>query len=118
MAVSQWTMGKNFDTFLPMGPWLVTADEIADPHKLAISTTVNGETLQSSNTCEQIFRIPETIEFLSSVMTLEPGDVISTGTPAGVGFSYHPPKWLKAGDEVVVEVAGLGQLRNICVQES
>ena len=117
MAVSQWTMGKNFDTFMPMGPWLVTADEITDPHKLGISATVNGEKLQNSNTCEQIFRIPETIEFLSSVMTLEPGDVISTGTPAGVGFSFHPPKWLKAGDEVVVEVAGLGQLKNICVAE-
>jgi len=117
MAVSQWTMGKNFDTFLPMGPWLVTADEVADPHNLAISATVNGEKLQNSNTRELIFKIPETIEFLSSVMTLEPGDVVLTGTPAGVGFAYKPPKWLKAGDEVVIEVEGLGQLRNQCVAE-
>jgi 2-keto-4-pentenoate hydratase/2-oxohepta-3-ene-1,7-dioic acid hydratase in catechol pathway len=117
MAVSQWTMGKNFDTFLPMGPWIVTADEIADPHQLGISTTVNGERLQNSNTCELIFRIPETIEFLSGVMTLEPGDVVLTGTPAGVGFSWKPPRWLKAGDEVAVEVERLGQLKNMCVAE-
>lgn len=118
MSVSQWTMGKNFDTFMPMGPWLVTADEIADPHNLAISATVNGVKLQNSNTRELIFKIPETVAFLSSVMTLEPGDVISTGTPAGVGFSFKPPRWLKAGDEVVIEVEGLGQLRNPCVAEA
>lgn len=117
MAVSQWTMGKNFDTFAPMGPWLVTADEVADPHNLDIRATVNGEVLQNSNTRELIFRIPETIEFLSSVMTLEPGDIVSTGTPSGVGFSYRPPKWLKPGDEVVVSVEGLGELRNGCVAE-
>jgi len=116
-AVSQWTMGKNFDTFAPMGPYLVSADEIEDPHNLNISLTLNGETMQSSNTRELIFRIPETVEFLSSVMTLEPGDVVLTGTPAGVGFSHRPPKWLKPGDEVVVRVEGLGELRNTCVAE-
>jgi 2-keto-4-pentenoate hydratase/2-oxohepta-3-ene-1,7-dioic acid hydratase in catechol pathway len=117
LAVSQWVMGKTFDTFAPMGPYLVTADEIADPHNLTISLTVNGETLQNSNTKELIFKIPELVEFLSSIMTLEPGDIVSTGTPSGVGFSYNPPKWLKPGDEVVVTVQGLGELRNKCVAE-
>jgi 2-keto-4-pentenoate hydratase/2-oxohepta-3-ene-1,7-dioic acid hydratase in catechol pathway len=117
LAVSQWVMGKTFDTFAPMGPWLVTADEIEDPHNLNISLTVNGETLQNSNTRELIFKIPELVEFLSSIMTLEPGDIVSTGTPAGVGFSYKPPKWLKPGDEVVVKVDGLGELKNTCVAE-
>lgn len=118
MAVSQWTMGKNFDTFAPMGPWLVTADEIPDPHNLPITLTINGETLQSSNTRELIFKIPETLAFLSGVMTLEPGDVILTGTPAGVGFGRKPPRWLAPGDEVVVRVEGLGELRNFCVEEA
>jgi 2-keto-4-pentenoate hydratase/2-oxohepta-3-ene-1,7-dioic acid hydratase in catechol pathway len=117
MAVSQWTMGKNFDTFAPMGPWLVTADEIPDPHNLAITLTLDGETMQRSNTRELIFKIPETIAFLSSVMTLEPGDVVLTGTPAGVGFSRKPPRWLTPGAEVVVRVEGLGELRNTCIEE-
>jgi len=117
LAVSQWTMGKSFDTFAPMGPYLVSADAIEDPHSLDISLTVNGETLQHSNTRELIFKIPELIEFLSSIMTLEPGDVVSTGTPSGVGFSYNPPKWLKPGDLVVVKVEGLGELHNRCVAE-
>ena len=118
LAVSQWTMGKSFDTFAPMGPYLVTADEIRDPHNLNIALTVNGETLQNSNTRELIFKIPDLIEFLSSVMTLDAGDVISTGTPSGVGFSFTPPKWLKPGDEVVVSVEGLGHLRNTCIAEA
>jgi 2-keto-4-pentenoate hydratase/2-oxohepta-3-ene-1,7-dioic acid hydratase in catechol pathway len=117
LAVSQWVMGKTFDTFAPMGPYLVSADEIEDPHNLNISLTVNGETLQNSNTRELIFKIPELVEFLSSIMTLEAGDIVSTGTPSGVGFSYNPPKWLKPGDEVVVKVEGLGELRNTCVAE-
>jgi 2-keto-4-pentenoate hydratase/2-oxohepta-3-ene-1,7-dioic acid hydratase in catechol pathway len=116
-AVSQWTMGKNFDTFAPMGPYLVSADEIEDPHNLNITLTLNGETMQSSNTRELIFKIPETVAFLSSVMTLEPGDVVLTGTPAGFGFSHRPPRWLTPGDEVVVRVEGLGELRNRCVAE-
>ena len=118
LAVSQWVMGKSFDTFAPMGPYLVTADEIADPHALDISLTVNGETLQHSNTRELIFKIPYLVEFCSGIMTLEAGDIISTGTPSGVGFSYNPPKWLKPGDEVVVKVEGLGELRNTCVAEA
>lgn len=117
IATSQWTMGKNFDTFLPMGPWLVTTDEVPDPHCLRLTTHVNGEKRQDSNTGELIFNIPAIVEFLSSVMTLEPGDVVLTGTPGGVGFSFKPSKWLRAGDEVVVEVEGLGQLRNTCVDE-
>ena len=118
MATSQWMIGKTFDTFAPMGPYLVTADEVADPHNLDISLTINGETLQHSNTRELIFRIPELIAYLSSVFTLEPGDIISTGTPAGVGFSHKPPRWLKAGDEVIVRVEGLGELRNPVVAEA
>jgi 2-keto-4-pentenoate hydratase/2-oxohepta-3-ene-1,7-dioic acid hydratase in catechol pathway len=117
MATSQWMIGKTFDTFAPMGPYLVTADEIADPHNLNISLTVNDEVLQNSNTRELIFRIPELIAYLSSVFTLEAGDIISTGTPSGVGFSYKPPKWLKHGDQVVVKVEGLGELSNPCVAE-
>ncbi len=117
MATSQWMMGKTFDTFAPMGPYLVTADEVPDPHNLDISLTINGETLQHSNTKELIFRIPELIEYLSSVFTLEPGDVVSTGTPSGVGFSHNPPRWLRAGDDVVVRVEGLGELRNPVVAE-
>jgi 2-keto-4-pentenoate hydratase/2-oxohepta-3-ene-1,7-dioic acid hydratase in catechol pathway len=117
LAVSQWVMGKTFDTFAPMGPYLVSADEIADPHNLNISLTMNGETLQNSNTRELIFKIPDLVEFLSSIMTLESGDIVSTGTPSGVGFSYNPPKWLKPGDEIVVKVEGLGELKNVCVAE-
>jgi 2-keto-4-pentenoate hydratase/2-oxohepta-3-ene-1,7-dioic acid hydratase in catechol pathway len=112
MATTQWLMGKTCDTFAPMGPWLVTRDEIADPHALDISLEIGGEVLQHSNTRELIFKIPELIAHLSSVVTLEPGDVVSTGTPSGVGFARKPPRYLKAGDEVIVRVAGLGELRN------
>ena len=118
MATTQWLMGKSCDTFAPMGPALVTADEIADPHNLDISMTIHGEVLQSSNTKHLIFRIPDLIAYLSSVMTLEAGDVISTGTPAGVGFARKPPRFLVPGDECIVEVAGLGQLRNPVVAEA
>jgi 2-keto-4-pentenoate hydratase/2-oxohepta-3-ene-1,7-dioic acid hydratase in catechol pathway len=117
MATSQWLMGKTFDTFAPMGPCLVSADEIPDPHALDISLTLNGEVMQSSNTRHLIFRIPELIAFLSSVFTLEPGDVVSTGTPGGVGFARKPPRYLRPGDEVVVRVQGLGELRNPVIQE-
>ena len=102
MATTQWLMGKTFDTFAPMGPYLVSADEIPDPHALDISMTINGEVLQHSNTRELIFKIPELVAFLSSVITLEPGDVVSTGTPAGVGVARKPQRFLKAGDETVV----------------
>ncbi len=118
MATSQWMIGKTFDTFAPIGPAIVTADEIADPHTLDISLAINGETLQNSNTRELIFRVPDLIEYLSSVFTLEAGDIISTGTPSGVGLSFNPPRWLRPGDNIVVKVAGLGELRNPVVAEA
>ena len=118
MATSQWMMGKTFDTFAPLGPWIVTADEIADPHALDISLTLNGVRMQNSNTRNLIFRIPELIAFLSSVFTLEPGDVVSTGTPSGVGFARKPPVYLQPGDEVIVRIEGLGELRNPVVAET
>jgi 2-keto-4-pentenoate hydratase/2-oxohepta-3-ene-1,7-dioic acid hydratase in catechol pathway len=117
LATSQWVMGKNFDTFAPMGPYVTTADEIADPHKLRIALTLNGDTLQDSNTEELIFKIPELVEHLSSILTLETGDVVSTGTPKGVGFARKPPVYLRAGDDMVVSVEGLGELRNPVVAE-
>ncbi len=112
MATTQWLMGKTFDTFAPMGPWIVSADEIADPHALDISLKIGDEVLQNSNTRELIFKIPELIEYLSSVVTLEPGDVVATGTPSGVGFARRPPRFLRAGEEVVVRIQGIGELRN------
>jgi 2-keto-4-pentenoate hydratase/2-oxohepta-3-ene-1,7-dioic acid hydratase in catechol pathway len=117
LATTQWLMGKTFDTFAPMGPWIVSAGEIEDPHALDISLTIGGEVLQSSNTRELIFRIPELLAFVSSVVTLEPGDVFATGTPSGVGFARKPPRYLKPGDEVVVRVQGIGELRNPVVGE-
>jgi len=118
MATTQWLMGKTFDTFAPMGPAIVTADEITDPHALDIRMTINGEVLQNSNTRELIFNIPALLKYVSSVCTLEAGDIISTGTPAGVGLGFNPPRWLKAGDEMVVYVQGIGELKNPCVLES
>jgi len=118
LATTQWLMGKTFDTFAPMGPWIVSADEITDPHALDIRITVSGEVLQNSNTRELIFKIPELIEYLSSVFTLEPGDVVSTGTPAGVGFARKPPRLLQPGDECVVYVQGIGELKNPVVAEA
>lgn len=118
MATTQWLMGKTFDTFAPIGPWIVTADEIPDPHALDIKMTISGKVLQSSNTRELIFKIPDLISYLSSVFTLEPGDIISTGTPAGVGLGHKPPRWLRAGDECVVSVQGIGELRNPVVAET
>jgi 2-keto-4-pentenoate hydratase/2-oxohepta-3-ene-1,7-dioic acid hydratase in catechol pathway len=116
-ATTQWLMGKTFDTFAPMGPWIVTADEIADPHNLDISLEINGETLQNSNTKELIFKIPDLIAFLSSVFTLESGDIVSTGTPSGVGAARKPPRFLRPGEEVTVKIAGIGELTNPVVAE-
>lgn len=116
-ATSQWLMGKTFDTFAPMGPWITTADEIDDPHALNIRLTLNGELMQNSNTRELIFKIPELVAFLSSVVTLEPGDLVATGTPAGVGFARKPPRWLRPGDDVRITIDGLGELRNPVVAE-
>jgi 2-keto-4-pentenoate hydratase/2-oxohepta-3-ene-1,7-dioic acid hydratase in catechol pathway len=108
----QWVRGKSPDTFFPIGPYLVTADEIADPHDLNISLTLNGETMQKSNTSNLIFKIPFLISYLSQTMTLLPGDIISTGTPGGVGVFRKPPIFLKAGDTVSVTITGLGTLTN------
>jgi acylpyruvate hydrolase len=109
---SQWTLGKSFDTFGPMGPALVTADEVPDPANLDITLRLNGEVMQSSNTRYLIFSVPDLIAEITSVMTLEPGDLISTGTPGGVGAARTPPIFLKAGDLVEVEIEGLGVLSN------
>ena len=117
-ATTQWLMGKTFDTFAPMGPWIVTADKIPDPHNLDIRLEINGETLQNSNTRELIFKIPDLIAFLSSVFTLEPGDIVSTGTPAGVGVARNPPRFLQPGDDVVVKIPAIGELRNPVVAET
>ena len=117
-ATSQWLMGKTFDTFAPMGPWIVTSDEIADPHNVDVKLDINGETLQDSNTRELIFKIPELIAFLSSVFTLEPGDIVSTGTPSGVGVARKPPRFLKPGDVVTVKIPAIGELRNPVVAEA
>ena len=116
-ATSQWTLGKSFPTFAPMGPWVVSRDEIADPHRLGISMTIGGERLQDANTSQMIYKIPALIEYLSSIVPLQVGDVISTGTPAGVGMGRTPQRWLKAGDEMVVAIEGIGELRNPVVAE-
>jgi len=113
----QFTRGKSLDTFGPMGPWLVTADEIADPQSLAIRSLVNGELRQDSNTAEMIFSVAHLISFASQAFTLEPGDIIATGTPAGVGWYSEPKRLLKDGDEVVVEIEGIGRLVNHCREE-
>ena len=116
-ATSQWLLGKTCDTFAPMGPWIVTADEIADPHVLDISLEIGGERLQNSNTRELIFKIPQLIEYISSVVTLESGDIVATGTPGGIGFKRKPQRLLKAGDEVIIRIQGIGELRNPVVAE-
>jgi 2-keto-4-pentenoate hydratase/2-oxohepta-3-ene-1,7-dioic acid hydratase in catechol pathway len=109
-VTTQYTLGKAIDGFLPMGPWLVTRDEVPDPQDLSISCTVNAETVQRSSTREMVFGVADLVSFLSRTMTLEPGDVIATGTPPGVGAARTPPRFLKPGDEVAVEIEGLGRL--------
>ena len=108
----QWVIGKGFDTHAPFGPWITTSDEIADPQNLGIRCFVNGEPRQSSNTREMIFKVADQIALLSQAMTLEPGDILFTGTPEGVAMGMSPPKWLKVGDRVQVEIDGLGALDN------
>ena len=110
-ASTQWLMGKTFDTFAPTGPWIVTRDEIADPHTLDISLEIGGEVLQKSNTREMIFKIPELVEYISQVVTLEPGDIVATGTPAGVGFARRPRRWLQPSEEVVATHRGSQPVR-------
>lgn len=106
----QWTRGKAIDGFLPMGPALVTADEVPDPQQLDIACTLNGDVAQHSNTSEMIFGVAELISIISQTVTLEPGDCIATGTPPGVGMAKSPPRFLRAGDKLVVSIAGLGSL--------
>jgi len=108
---SQWLLGKSFDTFCPMGPWLVTADE-CDGQNTDVKCWVNGELRQNANTRDFIFGIPKLIETISAGITLYPGDLIATGTPAGVGIGFNPPKYLKPGDVVRIEIAGIGVLEN------
>jgi 2-keto-4-pentenoate hydratase/2-oxohepta-3-ene-1,7-dioic acid hydratase in catechol pathway len=112
LSTTQWTLGKSFNTFAPLGPAIVTKDEIADPHQLAIKLSIDGEVLQHSNTRELIFKLPELIAYLSSITPLLPGDIISTGTPAGVGLGRTPQRWLRAGETVTIEIDGLGSLVN------
>jgi len=111
------TLGKSFDTHGPMGPWIVTADEIPDPQKLTLTTTVNGEVRQHASTADMIFDCFDIVAFLSQVMTLRPGTVITTGTPAGVGHFHKPPAYLRAGDMVSVEISGIGRIANRVVKE-
>lgn len=108
----QFARGKSFDTFCPIGPWIVTKDEIADPNALGIRCTVNGQAMQDSNTRDMIYDVPALIASLSQTLTLRPGAVILTGTPEGVGMGRTPPVWLKAGDQVAVEIDGIGRLEN------
>lgn len=112
MATSQWSLGKSFDTFGPMGPAIVSKDDIPDPHVLAIKLSIDGELLQNSNTDQLVFKAPDLIAYLSSIMTLEPGDIISTGTPAGVGLGRKPQRWVQPGETMVIEIEGIGTLTN------
>jgi len=108
----QWMKGKNFDTHLPLGPWIVSADELGDPHALAIRSRVNGVVKQDSSTRHMVFRVPRILRDLSLGMALEPGDVVLTGTPSGVGFARTPPEFLKVGDAMEMEIERIGTLRN------
>lgn len=117
LATSQFTLGKSFPTFTPFGPTIVTPDEISDPHELDIALSIDGEVMQSANTRDLIFRIPECIEHISGITPLEAGDIISTGTPAGVGLGRTPPRWLRPDEEIVISIRGLGELRNRTIAE-
>jgi 2-keto-4-pentenoate hydratase/2-oxohepta-3-ene-1,7-dioic acid hydratase in catechol pathway len=117
MMTPQWNLGKSFDTHGPIGPWLTTSDEVADPHALGIRTWVNGELRQESNTEHLIFDCYRQVEVLSTVCTLEPGDVVATGTPSGVAAAREGQPWLVPGDRVRIEIEGLGAIENEVVQE-
>jgi 2-keto-4-pentenoate hydratase/2-oxohepta-3-ene-1,7-dioic acid hydratase in catechol pathway len=112
LATSQWNLGKSFPTFTPIGPAIVTKDEVPDPHNLGIKLTLAGEVMQDANTRDLIFRIPQLIEYISSILPLEAGDIISTGTPPGVGLGRTPQRWLKPNEEMVIEIERIGTLRN------
>jgi 2-keto-4-pentenoate hydratase/2-oxohepta-3-ene-1,7-dioic acid hydratase in catechol pathway len=112
LATSQWTLGKSFPTFCPIGPCVVTADELKDPHSLDVRLTIDGETMQHANTRDLIFDIPAVLGYISAIVPLEPGDIVSTGTPQGVGLGRTPPRWMRPGEEVVIEISGIGRLVN------
>ncbi len=112
----QWTRGKSLDTFCPLGPCIVTRSAIPDPGKLNLKTVLNGKVVQDSNTEDLIFNVPQLISYCSRMFTLEPGDVILTGTPSGVGEGMKPPQYLKNGDQVTVSVEGIGEMTNPCVE--
>jgi 2-keto-4-pentenoate hydratase/2-oxohepta-3-ene-1,7-dioic acid hydratase in catechol pathway len=112
------TLGKSFDTHGPFGPWIVTADEIVDPQRLALTTSVDGEIRQRGTTADMIFGCAEILAYLSQVMTLRPGTVIATGTPSGVGLSFQPPRYLREGEVVAVEIEGLGRIENRVIAQS
>lgn len=114
----QWALGKSFDTHAPIGPWITTADEVADPHNLGIRGLVNGELRQNSNTSNLVFNIWDQIEHLSKAMTLEAGDLIFTGTPGGVGAGFKPMKFLQPGDRSRIEIDGLGAIEGVCEPEA
>ena len=116
MRSGQWLLGKTLDKFLPLGPYVVTADDIPDPQNLTIKGWMNGELRQSSHTADMIFSAAEVIAYASRVMTLNPGDLISTGTPEGVILGMNPRQWMQPGDEYAVEVEGLGRLVNRMVE--
>jgi 2-keto-4-pentenoate hydratase/2-oxohepta-3-ene-1,7-dioic acid hydratase in catechol pathway len=111
-ATTQWTLGKSFPGFTPLGPWIVTSDEIPDPHALDIRLTLSGEVMQNANTRDQIFKIPRVIEYISSIVPLQAGDIISTGTPPGVGLGRKPQRWLRPNEEMIIEIEKIGALRN------
>jgi len=112
----QWMIGKTFDTFAPTGPWIITRDEVPEPHNLRIAARLNGQTMQDSRTSQMLFRVEQILPYISTVFTLEVGDLIFTGTPPGVGMARKPPVFLKPGDVVEIEIEGFGVLRNPVVQ--
>jgi ureidoglycolate lyase len=117
LRTSQWVIGKSFDTHAPFGPWITTADEVGDPHALSIRAIINGEVRQDSNTCNLVFNVWDQVAFISEALTLEPGDLIYTGTPGGVGMAMKPPRYLKAGDRVRIEIERLGAIENPVTDE-
>jgi 2-keto-4-pentenoate hydratase/2-oxohepta-3-ene-1,7-dioic acid hydratase in catechol pathway len=117
-AETQWVRGKSFDTFAPFGPWIVTADEIPDPSGLGIRSWINNTLMQEASTADMVFGVPEIVSYLSECFTLEPGDVIATGTPGGVGHFRNPPVYLKPGDRIRIEIERIGTLENPVRSES
>ena len=113
----QWSKGKSSDNFGPTGPWLVTPDEVGDFDNLGMWLDVNGERVQDGSTATMVYRVPHLISYLSQFFTLHPGDIISTGTPPGVGLGFNPPRYLKAGDVVELGIDGLGTQRQVCVND-